>query len=103
MFIFIFGSAGSLLCARGLSLVAPAWACHYGGSPSQSVGSRAGASVVAMGRLRRAGSVVVTRRIVSLQQEESSQSWDRTPGPCVGREILNHQATRKAADHLLLQ
>lgn len=71
--------------ARGLSLVALRGLVIMAVPLVAERGSRAGASVVAMGRLRRAGSVVGDRVVIVSQQEESSQELDRTRVPAFGR------------------
>ena len=52
---------------------------------------------------RRAGSVVVAHGLVAPRHMGSSQTRARTHVPCIGRQFLNHCATREAPVHLFFR
>ena len=78
---------------RGLSLVV----ASGGHSSSQCVGlSLSRPLLLRSTGSRRAGSVVVVTGPVAPRHVGSSQTRARTRVPCIGRQILNHCATREA-------
>ena len=99
-FIHLFLAALGLRCCvrtllwlqqAGAALPSGAWASHCGGFPccgAWALGAQA--SVV----VRHVG-------LVALRHVGSSRTRGRTRVPCIGRQILNHCATREAlARHL---
>ena len=97
--IILFLSALGLRCCAqaflrlwraGATLHCGAWASHCSGFSccrARALGTQA--------------SVVVATGLVVLRHVGSSRTRDRTPVPCIGRQILNHCATREAPDILV--
>ena len=98
LFIYLFIYFNFWLCwvfvsVRGLSLVA----ASGGHSSLQCAGlSLSRPLLLRSTGSRRAGSVVVAHGLSCLRHVGSSGTRARTRVPCVGRQILNHCATREA-------
>ena len=93
LFIFIFGCVGSsFLCEGCLQLRRAGAALHRGARASYCLGlSCCGAQAPDA----QAQQLWLTD-LVALQRVGSSQTRARTCVPCIGRQILNHCATREA-------
>ena len=113
LFLFIFGCIGSLLLRTGFlqlrragaTLRCGAQASHWGGFSCYG----AWASIVVARRLQQLwlmGSRTQAQQLwcmglVAPRHMGSSWTRDRTRVPCIGRQILNHCATRKVLQDFL--
>ena len=119
MYLFIFGCVGSSLLRTGFlqlwrvgaTLHCGAWASHCGGLSccrAQALGVRA--SVVAACGLQQlwlVGSRAQAQQLwrtglVAPRHVGSSRTRDRTRVSCIGRQILNHCATREVPSCTIL-
>ena len=110
-YLFIFGCVGSSLLRAGFlqlqragaTLCCSVWVSHCGGFSLRSMGSRCAGFSSCGTRVQllwRAGSRVQAQQLwrtglVAPQHVGSSRTRDRTHVPCIGRQILNHCATRE--------
>ena len=97
-----FGCVGSSLLCTGFLYLQRVWSSHCGGLLRNTGSRRVGFSSCAMWaqQLWLAGSRAQAQQLwctglVALWHVGSSRTRDQTPVPCVGRQILNHCATRE--------
>ena len=96
--VFVAAHRLSLVVGVGATLRCSAWASHCGGFSCGARAPGARPSVVVVRGLSSCGSWALERRLSSClaapRHVGSSRTRARTRVPCIGRQILNHCATR---------